>query len=176
MERLHTNDMEVGVSDVLQHHISRHVVALKPVSQRKLDFEHKRPRMLVDSSSLCSFSGTVTNEVSMRECVAEATGVFFYVFSGIAAIASFTVNTEGPLPVSFFSNLLQVGFSFALGIAFAIITCAPVSGGHFNPAITICFAIWQGMFHYSSTVRSSLHVRQESTDFNATLSNQDRYY
>ena len=27
---------------------------------------------------------------------------------------------------------------------FAIITCAPTSGGHFNPAITICFAIWQG--------------------------------
>lgn len=47
MERLHTHDIEVGVSDVLQHHISRHVVGLKPVSQRKLDFEHKRPRMLV---------------------------------------------------------------------------------------------------------------------------------
>ncbi|TID26756.1 putative glycerol uptake [Venturia nashicola] len=125
MERLHTHDIEVGVSDVLQHHISRHVVALKPVSQRKLNFEHKRPRIL-------------------RECVAEATGVFFYVFPGIAAIASFTVNTEAALPVSFFSNLLQVGFAFALGIAIAIITCAPVSGGHFNPAITICFAIWQG--------------------------------
>ncbi|KAE9984017.1 hypothetical protein EG328_009274 [Venturia inaequalis] len=124
-ERIRTHDIEVGVSDVLQHHISRHVVALKPVSQRRLDFENKRPRIL-------------------RECVAEATGVFFYVFPGIAAIASFTLNTEGPLPVSFFSNLLQVGFAFAIGIAFAIITCAPVSGGHFNPAITICFAIWQG--------------------------------
>ena len=31
-----------------------------------------------------------------------------------------------------------------MGIAFAIITCASTSGGHFNPAITICFAIWQG--------------------------------
>lgn len=36
------------------------------------------------------------------------------------------------------------GAAFALGIAFAIITCASTSGGHFNPAITICFAIWQG--------------------------------
>jgi glycerol uptake facilitator-like aquaporin len=62
--------------------------------------------------------------------------------------------------------LFQVGWSFALGIAFAIITCAPTSGGHcktplskpkvhrntfliqdyraVNPAITICFATWQG--------------------------------
>lgn len=31
-----------------------------------------------------------------------------------------------------------------MGIAFAIITCGPTSGGHFNPAITICFALWQG--------------------------------
>lgn len=31
-----------------------------------------------------------------------------------------------------------------MGIALAIITCAPTSGGHFNPAITICLAFWQG--------------------------------
>jgi glycerol uptake facilitator-like aquaporin len=68
--------------------------------------------------------------------MAEATGVFFYVFPGIAAISQFTVNASpnSPLPVPFFSNILQVGFAFAFGIAFAIITCAPVSGGHFNPA------------------------------------------
>jgi MIP family channel proteins len=76
--------------------------------------------------------------------MAEATGVFFYVLPGIASVASFTINSAGALPISFYGNLLQTGFAFALGIAFAIITCAPVSGGHFNPAITICFAIWQG--------------------------------
>lgn len=31
-----------------------------------------------------------------------------------------------------------------MGIAFAIITCGPTSGGHFNPAFTLCFAFWQG--------------------------------
>jgi glycerol uptake facilitator-like aquaporin len=127
LNRLHTNDLELGVTDAIQRHVSRHVIPPKAVSQRKLDFEHKRPRIL-------------------RECMAEATGVFFYVFPGIAAISQFTVNASpnSPLPVPFFSNILQVGFAFAFGIAFAIITCAPVSGGHFNPAITICFAIWQG--------------------------------
>jgi glycerol uptake facilitator-like aquaporin len=95
------------------------------VSQRKLDFEHRRPRWL-------------------RECLAEATGVFFYVFPGIASVASFTLNEASPLGVTAFGSLFQIGCAFALGIAFAIITCAPVSGGHFNPAITICLAIWQG--------------------------------
>jgi len=74
----------------------------------------------------------------------EATGVFFYVLPGIASIASFTLNGTSPLGITFFGNLLQTGFAFAFGIAFAIITCGAVSGGHFNPAITICLALWQG--------------------------------
>lgn len=43
-----------------------------------------------------------------------------------------------------FGSLLNVAFAFGFGIAFAIITSAPVSGGHFNPAITVCFVIYQG--------------------------------
>ena len=65
-------------------------------------------------------------------------------FPGIASVASFTLNLENPLGVTAFGSLFQIGWAFAIGIAFAIITCAPTSGGHFNPAITICFAIWQG--------------------------------
>jgi hypothetical protein len=127
LSRIGTADggIEIGYADALQRHITRHVVPPKPVSQRKLDFEHKRPRVL-------------------RECMAEATGVFFYVFPGIAAVASFYLNADSPLGVSAFGSIFQIGFGFAIGIAFAIITCAPTSGGHFNPAITICFAIWQG--------------------------------
>ncbi|KAK0255080.1 hypothetical protein B0A54_05904 [Friedmanniomyces endolithicus] len=121
LERLHTHDLELGATEAIQKHYSRHVVEARPVSQRKLDFEHARPRWL-------------------REMMAEATGVFFYVFPGIAAVTTFTLNKED----AGFGSLLQVGFAFAIGIAFAIITCASTSGGHFNPAITICFATWQG--------------------------------
>ena len=46
--------------------------------------------------------------------------------------------------MSFFGNLFQTGWAFGIGIAFAIITCAPTSGGHFNPAITISLCVWQG--------------------------------
>ena len=80
-------------------------------------------------------------------------------FPGIASVAGFTLNATAAGPDAAFGSIFQIGLAFAIGIAFAIITCAPTryslilspiftpkdnSGGHFNPAITICFAIWQG--------------------------------
>ena len=123
MHRLHTNEMELGATEAAQKHFSRHLVATKPVSQRKLDFEHSRPRWL-------------------REMAAEATGVFFYgtstspavmniiltllsVYPGVASTASFLLNKTEPA----FGSIFQIGWAFALGIAFAIITCASTSGG-----------------------------------------------
>jgi glycerol uptake facilitator-like aquaporin len=113
--------MELGVTDAVQRHVTRHVIPPKPVSERKLIFEHARPRWL-------------------REMAAEATGVFFYVYPGIASQASFFLNKTEPQ----FGSIFQIGWAYAIGIAFAIITCGATSGGHFNPAITICFATWQG--------------------------------
>lgn len=133
INRLQTNDLELGVTEAVQQHVSRHVVAAKPVSQRKLDFEHARPRWL-------------------RECMAEATGVFFFVFPGIASIAGFTLNATNAAGVTAFSSLFQIGWAFAIGISFAIITCASTSGGHFNPAITLALALWQGKRHTSTAV------------------------
>ena len=98
-----------------RRHITRQVHAPKAVSQRKLDFEHKRPRLL-------------------RECMAEATGVYFYVLPGIAAVTAFTLSTTNglgeALGTSTFGGLFQIGVAFGFGIAFAIITCASTSGGH----------------------------------------------
>lgn len=74
--------------------------------------------------------------------MAEATGVFFYTLPGIASVASLLLNTAGPLPVSVFGSFFQTGWCFGFGIAFAIITCAATSGGHFNPCVTIAFAVW----------------------------------
>lgn len=121
MRRLRTHDLEIGVTDAVQKHATRHVVAPRPVSQRKLDFEHARPRW-------------------MRECAAEALGVFFFVYPGIASQASFFLNGTEPI----YGSLFQIGWAYSMGIAAAIITCGPTSGGHFNPAITVCLAFWQG--------------------------------
>ncbi|KAH9892319.1 aquaporin-like protein [Xylariomycetidae sp. FL2044] len=126
VESVQPPDLEIGATEAVQRHMARHVVARKPVSQLKLDFEHRRPRWL-------------------REVMAEAVGVFFYVFPGIAATAIFTVEADhSPLGVTASGSLFQIGWAYAMGIAFAIITCAPVSGGHFNPAITLALAFWQG--------------------------------
>jgi glycerol uptake facilitator-like aquaporin len=76
--------------------------------------------------------------------MAEATGVFFYVFPGIASVASFTLNGTSHPGITTFGSLFEIGWAFAIGIAFAIITCGLTSGGHFHSAITICFVIWQG--------------------------------
>lgn len=59
LRRLRTGDVELGISDVLQRHITRHVADQKPITQRRLDFEHTRPRWY-------------------REIIAEAIGVFLY--------------------------------------------------------------------------------------------------
>lgn len=48
-------DVEIGYTDAIQRHYSRHVVQRKAISQKKLDFERRRPKWL-------------------RECAAEATG------------------------------------------------------------------------------------------------------
>ncbi len=59
-ERLEGDDLEVGYTVALRKHLSRHVHPAPPVSQKRLDFEHRRPRLF-------------------QECVAEALGTFFYV-------------------------------------------------------------------------------------------------
>ncbi|KAI1324424.1 aquaporin-like protein [Xylariaceae sp. FL0255] len=123
--RLHTHDLETGATEAVQQHFARHVIERRPVTQRRLDLEHRRPRWL-------------------RECIAEAAGVFFYVLPGISATASFLLNLQTPVGASAFGSFFEIGLAYAFGIAFAIIVCAPTSGGHFSPAITISFAIWQG--------------------------------
>lgn len=111
--RLQTGELEIGYTEAVQRHANRHVVAPKPVSQRKLDFEHARPRWI-------------------RELAAEAMGVFFFVwvcsresitaansyqrYPGISSTASFFLNNNDPA----FGSIFQIGWAFAIGIAFAI--------------------------------------------------------
>ncbi|KIP11551.1 hypothetical protein PHLGIDRAFT_99331 [Phlebiopsis gigantea 11061_1 CR5-6] len=76
------------------------------------------------------------------ECVAEAMGVFFYVYAGVGSTAGFVIG--GLANEAGLSSIFQIGFAYTLGIMFALVTCASTSGGHFNPAITICQIIFKG--------------------------------
>ncbi|TID21980.1 aquaporin-like protein [Venturia nashicola] len=111
----------MAMTDALRKHLTRHILSAGPVTQRRLDFEHARPTWL-------------------RDMFAEATGVFFYVYPGMAATAAFILQKEN----SAFGSIFTIGLAYGVGAALGIICCAGTSGGHLNPSITICFAIWQG--------------------------------
>ncbi|KAI0331215.1 aquaporin-like protein [Cubamyces sp. BRFM 1775] len=68
-------------------------------------------------------------------------GVFFYVFAGVGSTASFILS--GTAQLNGLGSLFQVGTAYAFGILFAIVVCAPTSGGHFNPAMTIAHLIFK---------------------------------
>jgi MIP family channel proteins len=64
----------------------------------------------------------------LRNAVAEAIGVFALCFVGILAI-----NNLGAVP----GGLVGIAFAHGLAIAVMVAALGHVSGGHFNPAITI---------------------------------------
>jgi len=76
------------------------------------------------------------------ECLAESLGVFFYVYAGVGSQASFVVGGLANQPA--LGSLFQVGTAYAIGIVLALTVCASTSGGHFNPCVTITFAIYKG--------------------------------
>lgn len=116
--------MEHEISSGLHRYLDRIEVPYRPVSHRRLNFESRRPKVL-------------------RECLAEFTGVCFFVFPALASVATYILHTNSELGVSAYGSHFQTGCAFAIGVAAAILTCAPTSGGHFNPAITLAMAFWQ---------------------------------
>ncbi|PFH52977.1 hypothetical protein AMATHDRAFT_138659 [Amanita thiersii Skay4041] len=79
----------------------------------------------------------------VMELLAEAMGVFFYVYAGVGATAPFIIG--GILKLDGLGSLFQIGWGYACGIVLALGVCGATSGGgHINPCITICFALFKG--------------------------------
>ncbi|KAF8972131.1 aquaporin-like protein [Flammula alnicola] len=76
------------------------------------------------------------------ECLAEAMGVFFYVYFGIGSQVAWIFGNI--VKIQGFSSILQVGLAYAFGIVFAVSVCGSTSGGHFNPCVTIAMVIFKG--------------------------------
>jgi len=68
--------------------------------------------------------------------------VFFYTYAGIGSTATFNVGVLAG--ESYLGSLLAISFAYALGIVLAVTVCAMSSGGHFNPPVTIAFAMFRG--------------------------------
>jgi aquaporin Z len=65
-----------------------------------------------------------------RKLLAELVGTFVFFLIGLMSILSTKAFPEGP-------DLLVIAFGFGLGLFVAINIGGAISGGHFNPAVTI---------------------------------------
>ncbi|KXN86480.1 hypothetical protein AN958_10014 [Leucoagaricus sp. SymC.cos] len=78
----------------------------------------------------------------LMELWAEMIGCFIYNFLSIAtglAQLNAIMNNNPTLA----SGPIEIGLSVAFGIIFCVSTCASVSAGHFNPGITVAFAVYR---------------------------------
>jgi aquaporin Z len=64
-----------------------------------------------------------------RKYLAELVGTFLFMTLGYSSVAAFQAGSV--------SGLLVVPFSFGLGLLAAIFAVGHISGGHFNPAVTV---------------------------------------
>jgi aquaporin Z len=74
--------------------------------------------------------------MNTRAYLAELVGSLFFFTIGYASVAAIGA-AAAPQP----SNLLVVPFSFGLGLLAAIFMFGHVSGGHFNPAVTVAMVL-----------------------------------
>jgi MIP family channel proteins len=71
--------------------------------------------------------------VDIRSALAELIGTFIFLFIGFMGVtAMFAFLANGGVP-----EMVNIAFAFGLGLFVAIQFAGVVSGGHFNPAVTI---------------------------------------
>src|SRR5262245_52053784 len=70
-----------------------------------------------------------------RKVVAEVVGTFFFFFIGIGS----ALVLVGTSPSAF--NTLDIALAHGFALALAISALGHISGGHFNPAVTISLAV-----------------------------------
>ncbi|MGW9587374.1 aquaporin Z [Microbacterium sp. NPDC055455] len=96
-------------------------------------------------------SDTTIPPTTVNRLVAEALGTFLLVFGGVGAAlfaASFPAGSESnPLGIAF----VGVSLAFGLTVVAGAYAWGPISGGHFNPAITLGLAA-AGRFEWNKTI------------------------
>ncbi len=78
-------------------------------------------------------------QIHTRKIAAEAVGTFVFFLIGFMAILSSAAFNNPAFPASPnpLQNLVVIAFGFGLGLFAAIFISGHVSGGHYNPAVTI---------------------------------------
>jgi aquaporin Z len=76
-------------------------------------------------------------QTQTQKYVAELLGTFLLVFLGTASVVAFGGAFTGTLPGA---GYLGIALTFGLTLVALVYTLGPVSGGHFNPAVTLGLA------------------------------------
>lgn len=85
-------------------------------------------------------SDTTAAPTTVNKLVAEALGTFLLVFGSISAALFASDFGAGPNGSSLGIGFLGVAFAFGLTVMAGIYAWGPISGGHFNPAVTFGLA------------------------------------
>jgi glycerol uptake facilitator protein len=75
---------------------------------------------------------------TIQKFLAEVIGSFILVFFGTASVV-ITLNVSGGIVMA---DWVAIGLAFGLALTVAIYALGPVSGAHFNPAVTL--GLWAG--------------------------------
>ncbi|KAG7091221.1 hypothetical protein E1B28_010272 [Marasmius oreades] len=78
------------------------------------------------------------------ESFAEFLAVFMYTYAGVGSQVLYIAQGILPALGTGLSSIQQIGWAYAFGVVFALAVCAPTSGGHFSPSITIVFVLFKG--------------------------------
>lgn len=84
----------------------------------------------------------------IKKILAEVVGSFILVFFGTAAVVQSLLLNNGQTYTSIYNiglgipEWIGIGLAFGLALTVAIYAFGPISGAHFNPAVTI--ALWAG--------------------------------
>jgi aquaporin Z len=87
--------------------------------------------------------------MNTRALVAEAIGTFILITVGSLGVATVAILTQGQGNIPFATQI--VPFAFGLGLLAAIAIGGHVSGGHFNPAVTLA-AVFDGRLSWQNGI------------------------